>query len=108
MQQAFEAGLKQTIEEHPKLYCDITKLLQAAPPEVWKEFYEHVASYPFRYSNVSAHALSTPVPEEVTFVASTLDVAVRHAEDVPVRHAHRGLHHKRIAYLTPTYDQIPA
>jgi hypothetical protein len=96
-QAAFERGLKQTINEHLKLYGDIKKLLQPAPPDVWDEFFEHAASTEFRFSHISTHELDVSI-EDTVFVAQTRP-AVRTSMELPTRRVPRALPFKRIAYL---------
>jgi hypothetical protein len=56
VQERFRNGLSATIDYHLKVYGGISGILQAAPPEVWKEFLEGGATARKRYSQVSFHA----------------------------------------------------
>ena len=51
----FEDGLCATIHEHLRVHGTIDKMLNAAPPTVWKEMLYDPSGLKKRYSQVSAH-----------------------------------------------------
>lgn len=53
----FEDGLEATIGQHLKIYGNIEKLLQTAPPSVWKEFVGDTGGKRKFYSQLTAHDL---------------------------------------------------
>lgn len=89
---SFEAGLKETVKEHLKLYGDITGLLKPAASEVWEEFYQHTTSGAYRFSQVTTLALDVPTDRGVM-------IATTHATTKPKKRAPTQLPFQRIAYL---------
>jgi hypothetical protein len=72
----FEDGLRQTIEEHLRVYGNIEKILTVAPKEIWKEMLFNDSCLRKRYSQVSVHeGLHASLPFENIQYLETSDAA---------------------------------
>lgn len=54
-QKRFQDGLWETIDYHLRIYGDITRVLQVAPAEAWKEFFGKSAMLKKRFTQLSIH-----------------------------------------------------
>jgi hypothetical protein len=54
----FEVGLEATIQQHLKIYGNIKRMLQPAPPEVWQELVPEKTALHNRYWHISEHTIA--------------------------------------------------
>ena len=57
VQKHFGDGLHATITEHLAVHGTIEKLLEPAPPDVWKEFFESRDGFNAEYSTLGVHEM---------------------------------------------------